>query len=1142
MKANKIILFIAVLISSLGAYAQSGTEKISISFQNIPLKEAIQQIEKASNYVFYYDATQTNTEQKVSLNAQNEELRLAIRRMFEPTDISFSIQKNQIVLEKKQIESTRKGPEKSISGVITDQQGEPIIGATVTIKGTVTGVLTDLDGKYSIQAREGETLEFRYIGYNSIEQKIKKGNVMNITLAESNINLDDVVIVGYGSQKKESVVSSVNTIKPSEIAIPARSLNNTLAGQIAGVIAIQRSGEPGNDDADFWIRGQSSYAGGTSPLVLVDGIPRNMSDIDVDEIESFTVLKDAAATAVYGSEGANGVVLITSKRGRAQKTVVTFNAQYSIATPTRMPELMNSWDYLSMWNEATWNDANNPDWNNYMANKAPYSTDELGMYRSGQDTDLYPNSIWTDLLSKHTENQRYTINFRGGSEKTRFFVSGAYYQENGIFKSNPLEDYDANIGLKRYNLRSNVDMDITPTTKLSVDMSGQYKTQNNPGNSSDQIFKHIVLFPTHLVPFLWSDGTAAVCSTDADGRYNPYNLLNYSGYSKQWSAALQTKATLKQQLDFITKGLSIQGSISFDADYSSTRKRSMSPDKYTVSGRNEDGSLNKSLFAEGSPLGDVGFSGTSGSKKIYIEAQLNYARTFGKKHDVTGVVVYNQKETEYQGSKNSSGSDVVGGLKLLPYRKQNVVARGTYTYDGRYVLEASFGATGSENFAQGNRWGIFPAVGGAWNVHSEQFMQKDNILNILNKLRFRASYGITGNDNTGSDRFVYRELLTDSGNMNLGLNQGTNGGPTKDWGRIYENTFAAPSLTWEIEKKANFGIDMGLFRGRVDITADYFTNRRENILIERVTIPTATGFRNNPWQNFGITTNKGVDASLVVKHNVGDWNFSGRGNITYAVNKIVEKDEIPQIYPWLAQTGTAIGVNKIYIADGLFTNDDFNISQNADGSYNYQLKDGIPTYDSNVKPGDIKYKDLNNDGTINDNDQSYYSGIHPNNPQLVYGFGANVQYKGIYVGVFFQGVGKTSVNLKANTSYFIPFANGKDQSSAREQASDHWSASNPDNTNVLYPRLHTNEYANNTLNSTWWYRNGNFLRLKNVELGYQFDKRLVQKWRMQNLRVYLQGSNLAVWDNIKMWDPEIGNSGAKYPLNATWTVGLDVTF
>lgn len=908
-----------------------------------------------------------------------------------------------------------------------------------------------------------------------------------------------------------------------------------LAGQVAGVIAIQRSGEPGNDDAAFWIRGQSSYAGGTSPLVLVDGVPRKMSDIDVDEIESFTVLKDAAATAVYGSEGANGVVLITSKRGRAQKTSITFNAQYSTVTPTRMPELMNSWDYLSMWNEASWNDAGNPDWDEYMSNQAPYSAEDLERYRSGIDPDLYPNSIWTNLLSNRTYNQRYTINFRGGSEKAKFFVSGAYYQESGIFKSNPIEDYDANIGLKRYNLRSNVDMDITRTTQLSVNMSGQYKTQNNPGNSSDQIFKHIVLFPTHLVPFLWSDGTASVCSTDADGRYNPYNLLNYSGYGKGWAVSLQTSALLKQQLDFITKGLSIQGSLSFDADFASARNRSMSPDKYTVSGRNEDGTLNKVLFKEGSPLSDVSAGNSSGSKKIYIEAQLNYARSFAKKHDVAVLIVYNQRETEYQGSGAS-------GLTLLPYRKQNIVARGSYTYDGRYVIEASFGATGSENFAQGNRWGIFPAVGGAWNVHSERFMQKNKIQDVLNRLRLRASYGYTGNDATGGGRFIYRELLTDNGSMNLGLNQGTNGGPTQDWGRIYENTFAAPGLTWEIEKKANFGVDLGLFRGRVDITADYFSNRRENILIERVTIPSSTGFRKNPWQNFGITTNKGLDASLVLRHSFGEWNLSGRGNVTYAVNKIIEKDEITQAYPWLAQTGTAIGVNKIYVADGLFTNDHFNITQNPDGTSNYQLKEGIPTYQSNVKPGDIKYKDLNNDGFINDNDQTYYSGINPNNPQLVYGFGVNAEYKGLGIGIFFQGVAKTSVNLKANTSYFVPFVNGKDQSSARVEAGNHWSANDPDNTDVLYPRLHTNDYANNTLNSTWWYRDGGFLRLKNVEVGYRFDKQLAQKWRIENLRIYLQGSNLAVWDHIKMWDPEVGNSGAKYPLNAAWTIGLDVTF
>ena len=1142
MKIKTFYLFTLTILLSISTFAQSGTEKITVSFQNLPLEEALNKIKEASGYVFSYDVTQIDAEQKLSLKANNEEIRLAIRRMFEPTSIAYEFSGKTIRLSPKRYQTDRLGQAKNVSGQVIDTNGEPIIGATVTIKGTVQGVLTDIDGRYSIKTNEGATLEFRYIGYNSVEQEVKKGNVINVTMNESNVNMDEVVIVGYGSQKKESVTSSVNSIKPAEIAIPTRSLSNMLAGEVAGVIAIQRSGEPGNDDASFWIRGQSSYAGGTDPLVLVDGVPRNMNDIDTDEIETFTVLKDAAATAVYGSEGANGVVLITTKRGRAQKTVITFNAQYSIATPTRMPELMNSWDYLAMWNEANWNEANNPDWNTYMANSAPYSQEKLDLYRSGTDPDLYPNSIWTDLLSKHTQNQRYTVNLRGGSEKTRFFVSAAYYKEDGIFNSNPIEDYNANIGLERYNLRSNVDMDITRTTKLSVDMSGQYRTQNNPGYSSDDIFRHMIIFPTHLIPFQWSDGSASIIQSDADGRYNPYNLINNSGYSKKWQASIQTKATLKQQLDFITKGLSIQGSVSFDADFSSTMKRSKSPDKYYVTGRDENGELVKVLGSEGSPLGDASGTANSGTKKIYIEAQLNYARSFGK-HDVTGLLVYNQKETQYQGSRNSSGSAVTGGITLLPYRKQNVVMRGTYTYDDRYVLEASFGATGSENFAPGNRWGIFPAVGAAWNVHAEKFMQKENILDIVSKLRLRASYGLTGNDDTGSSRFVYRELLTDSGSQNVGLNPGTNGGPTNDMGRIYENTFPAPGLSWEIEKKANFGIDLGLFRGRVDITADYFTNRRENILITRVTIPTATGFRVNPWQNFGVTTNKGFDASLTFKQSIGkDWMISARGNITYAVNKIVEKDEIPQQYWWLNQTGTSIGTNKIYVADGLFKNQDFIITQNSDGSYNYQLKDGIATYTQDVKPGDIKYKDLNGDGVINDSDQTYYSGIYPNDPQIVYGFGLNVQYKGIYAGVFFQGTGRSSVNLKANTSYFIPFYNSLDQSSARAQAINHWTASDPNNTDVLYPRLHTNSYANNQLESTWWYRSGNFLRLKNVELGYEFDKKLVQRWKMQNLRIYVQGSNLAVWDDVKLWDPEIGNSGARYPKNATVTFGLDVTF
>lgn len=405
----------------------------------------------------------------------------------------------------------------------------------------------------------------------------------------------------------------MNTIGPAELNVKQRNLRNTLAGQIAGVIAVQRSGEPGNDAAAFYIRGQSSYAGGTSALVLVDGVPRSMDDIDVDEIESFTVLKDAAATAVYGAEGANGVVLITSKRGKAQKTSVNFSAQYSIVTPTRMPKTLNSYDYLSLYNEALWNDQGNPNKEYF---NPQYTDETLEKYRTGIDRDLYPSVNWYDLLQDHTQSQRYTVNFRGGSEKVRFFASGAYYSEDGIFDSTPKEDYNANIGLQRFNLRSNVDMDLTKTTQLSIDMSGQYLKKNQPGYTSDEIFNYISHFPVHVIPMYYSDDTASDHGAPGWGvEYQPYNMLNNSGYSKTWSAFLQTKVTLKQDLKFITEGLSVKGSVSFDADFYSTMKRSKTPQTFYALGRNEDGTLNKKTIKESSALSNPAISGRDGTKK-----------------------------------------------------------------------------------------------------------------------------------------------------------------------------------------------------------------------------------------------------------------------------------------------------------------------------------------------------------------------------------------------------------------------------------------------------------------------------------------------------------------------------------------------
>lgn len=1126
-----LILFIIPLSVSAQDKKQTHSNPLfTFEFVNTPIKQVFDYIQSKSDYVFLYYGGVVSSTQKATVKVKKQNIETVLQQLFKNMPVSYSIKDRQIILKRRE-QTLQEKNTKTITGNVVDDKNGPIIGATVLIKGTVNGVLTDINGHYSIQASEGDVLEYRFVGYKSAEKTVQKNDVINITLAESNINLDDVVVIGYGQQKKESVVSSVNSVKPSDIAIPARSLTNAIAGQVAGIIAIQRSGEPGFDDAQFWIRGQSSYAGGINPLVLVDGVPRNMSDIDVDEIESFTVLKDAAATAVYGAEGANGVVLITSKRGRTQKTQVNFNAQYSIISPTRMPKLMNSWDYLSMWNEAEWNEDGNPEWNTY---DRPYSDEILDKYYSGIDPDLYPNAIWTDLLSKHTYNQRYTINFRGGSEKAKFFVSGAYYNESGIFKSNPIENYDANIGVTRYNLRTNVDMDLSPTTLLSIDLSGQYKTSNYPGSSTDAIFKHIIRVPTHLIPMQWSDGTASVVSDDGDGQYNPYNMLNHTGYTKLWSAALQSKVTLQQKLDFITKGLSAKVGISFDADYSSQMKRTKSPDKYYQNGRDpQTGELIKILKQQGSPLSDPIYGNSSGTKRIYIEAQVDYKRLFGEIHDISGTLVFNQKETQYQN---------VAGLSLLPYRKQNVVLRTSYAYDNRYILEGSFGATGSENFAKGHRWGIFPAAGLGWNINNETFIKESENLRFINKLRLRASYGLTGNDQIYGDRFAYREKLASSSSPNLGLKPGNDGGSTTNWGGWIEDVFAAPALTWEIEKKLNTGIDLGLFDGRIDVTFDWFKNRREQILITRATIPSASGFRKNPYQNFGITENQGVDASLILRHTIGDWNLSARGNLTYAHNKVIEKDEIPQIYPWLAATGQAINQPKVYIAEGLFTPDDFDITTNPDGTHSYKLKEGVATFDPGVKPGDIKYKDLNNDHVIDAMDQTYENGLYPNDPQLVYGFGINVEYKGIFAAVFFQGAAKTSVNLASNLDYFIPFQNGRDMSSARLEALNHWSANDPYNQNVLYPRLHSFKYANNNQASTWWYRDASFLRLKNVEVGYQFDRKLLQHIKMQNLRLYIQGTNLAVWDHVKLWDPELGNSGAKYPISSTWTMGLEVTF
>lgn len=1123
-------LFIACLILGIGteiSYATntySSKKYFSISVQNKSVKEILNYIEQNSEFIFFYLDANIDLDRKVDLNLKDQRVEAILEKVFANTENTYIINDRQIVISKRDnnasetTENTQQTKKIKVTGVVTDGNGESIIGAAVMEKGTSNGVTTDIDGRYVLEvSQENAIITVSYLGYTTQDVKVDGRRNINIQLFEDSKALDEVVIIGYGQQTKSSVVSSINTIKSETLSVPSRNLTNNLAGQVAGLIAVQRSGEPGYDNSEFWIRGVSTFKGGSDPLVLVDGIPRSMADIEPDEIETFSLLKDAAATAVYGAEGANGVILITTKRGREAKPKFTFRAEGTLLTPTKLPEFLGAKDFMEAWNEANMNEGKEPF----------YSQELIDKYASHIDPDLYPDVNWMDLLKDHTFNQRYTLNVNGGSARARYFVSAAYYSEKGLFESNGLEKYETNIGLERFNLRSNIDIDVSKSTIINVDISGQYLMTNYPGQSTSEIFSAITRTAPNQIPMIYSDGSLAGHTYHSGNRNNPYNLINHSGYIKEWRTNIQSKVTLNQKLDAITKGLSFKGSVSFDANALNKVSRLKNPTLYHATGRNEDGTLQLKEVVAGSENLSESIS-SSNDKQIYLEASLNYQRTFGA-HNVSGMLLYMQKEQSYSN-------------QALPYRKQGFVGRVAYSYGNRYFIEGSFGYTGSENFADGHRFGIFPAVGAGYLISEEAFYP-DGLKNVVNKLKLRASYGRTGNDQTGSERFVYREKMNQGGGgYNLGILDGSSTGGVGN--SIWEARFAAPTLSWEIENKQNYGIDLGLFDNRIDITADYFSNRRHNILLQRQTVLGVAGFQQMPWQNFGIVTNKGVDASMTVNHHIGDWKLSARANVTFARNKIIEQDEVPQPYPWMNNTGTRINSWDLYIAEGLYKEEDFIIT--GEGlNRTYKLKEGVVKSDlsDDIKPGDIKYKDINGDGVINSYDIVQDVG-DPSVPELVYGFGFNVEWKGWYAGIFFQGAGNTSTVIGAsNPELIFPFTWGLEESSLRSVVMNRWSENNQSD-DVMFPRLRTNTHAHNNAASTWWQRDVSFIRLKNLEIGYNFNERILKKTPFNALRIYMMGNNLAVWDSLNMWDPEIGNAneGCNYPLSRTFTLGLEVSF
>ena len=995
-----------------------------------------------------------------------------------------------------------------VTGLVTDKQKEPLIGVTVTLVGTETRAITDADGMFRINvpAKSGTTLEFNYIGFASKQVKVNGSRLLNVMLEEETNEFTEVVVTGYTSQKKASIIGAIETIKPAELQFGStRTLSNNLAGKLSGVIGIQRSGEPGYDDSNFWIRGISTFSGSNNPLILVDGVERDLDNVDVAEIESFSILKDASASAMYGVRGANGVIVITTKRGKIGAPQVSFHVEHSINQPTQLPKFLNAPDYMTLLNELATQD-----------NVAlPFTQQQIDRTRSGYDPDLYPDVNWVDAITKdYAYTTRGNLEVSGGSDFLRYSIVTSYFKETGLLEQDKSLVFDNATNNQQYNLRTNIDMDVTKTTMLRVNIGGYLNRFKKQRCDTNDAFGEAFRTLPFVHPARYSDGAIPVISY----RANPWRTVTQQGYDFITSSKIQTLFSVEQDLKMILPGLKAKGLFSFDRWNRSRRSRTAKPSTvFPATGRDEEGNLIYSQHEAGDESLGNEQGNEYGNTRVYFETDLMYSNRFGKT-DVDAMLLYNQQAYD-------DGS-------IQDYRKQGIAGRLSATYDNRYVAEFNFGYNGSENFAKGKRFGFFPSVAIGWLLSEEPFMEK--LKPIFHKIKFRASIGQAGDDNIGGRRFAYLgTLFTDQ----QGYIWGTNGQRNYDSKGITEGEIGVDNLTWETVTKKNLGIEVGLWN-MLDLNVDIFGEKRKNIFMQRSIIPTQTGFVKAPWANFGQVSNKGLEVTLNFHK---QWNkdlfTSAYGNFTYAKNRVDEKDE-PDALKGTHRSATGRSMNELWglVAERLFTYDDFN----ADGT----LKDGIPTQDgvgaAILHPGDIKYVDVDGDGAITEADEGYIGGTE--DPRIVYGFGGVISYKNFDFNFFFQGTGDM-YRVIGNQPYFLPGGGTTTEGNAYSyNLDDRWTETNQD-PYAFWPRLTYGPNVNNYRRSTWWKKDMSFLRCKTLEVGYTLPKSWLQSLYVKSCRVFVSGNNLFCLSSFKLWDPELGtNDGLKYPMNRSVMFGVDINF
>lgn len=1016
-------------------------------------------------------------------------------------------------------------PAFKLGGVVVDDKNEPLIGVSVYIQGTTIGTTTDLAGKFSIQARSGNILEFKIIGYKPKTITITNEKNLQIVMDEDENVLEDVVVTSYGTQKKVSVVGAVQTIRPEVLKTPSTQLSTSFAGRIPGVIAVQRSGQPGADGASFWIRGISTFGGRATPLIIVDGIQLSEGDlnsIDPETIETFSILKDASATALYGSLGANGVLIVSTKSGKnMEKPRINVRLETSISSPWKKPKFIDGPTYMSMYNEAQ----QNPSSTSYV----PYSQRKIEGTIAGKDPIMYPNVDWYNEIFKDSQTTRKAlINVTGGSKKVDYFSSLSVSQETGMLRNRSKDffSFNNNINIWRYNFQNNINMYLHPNTKFTVRLNVRLRDETSPyGNVAYNFINVINTSPVDF-PVLYphSDNRNQDLTTDYimwGGKIstnttaaNPVAELA-RGYKTDFQSTVIAQVDLEQKLDFITKGLKFNGFIAFK-NWSQTRiGRTAGYNLFYVDKPQEDDLGNITSYslinAKGSVQSTVldingGNSYGTGDRRMSIQGRLNYQKEINKDHDLTAMAVYNQEETNINTPGSLKGS--------LPFRKIGLSGRLTYGYKHKYLFETNFGYNGSENFAKGHRFGFFPSLAAGYNISQEKFWKP--LSKAITNMKIRGSWGLVGNDQTNSERFLYlADLTLQSGNASYttGVDQNhTLYGPTY-------NRYQNDKLGWEIGEKVNIGLDLDLFHD-LSLVFELYREKRRDIFMQRQAIPNFFGTASTViYGNLGKVENKGFEVAANYNRRLHKTLLlSFNGSFTYAANKIKEYDEPAyKLYPGLSRVGHAVHQPLLYQAERLFIDqgDIKNSPTQKIGSF--------------VSPGDIKYTDLKNrhgetDNQIDASDRQY-TGM-PSVPEIVYGFGSSIKFKKWDFSFFLQGAARTSLIM----SGFHPFGTSIQHNVLQFIADDYWSMTNQ-NIHARYPRLSIVDNSNNTAASTYWQRDASFLKLKTLEAGYTF----------KFLRVYVTGSNILTFSKFKYWDPEMGGgAGLQYPTMRTFNTGIQL--